>query len=122
MNSWTPIGSNQAAFFFEDDIEVSPLFFKWALDNMSIKNDQIIGISLYTPKIDEINPNAGEWNPHKFIQNSDRFLFQLPCSWGALYYSSFWISFKEYYEQRHSLNLMIVPDARSNQWKRSWKK
>ncbi|KGG50666.1 putative mitochondrial carrier C8C9 [Mitosporidium daphniae] len=54
--------------------------------------------------------------------------FQLPCSWGALYFPWWWIRLQRYYRYRTSKANMhldvsyLVPNSYSNFWSKSWKK
>lgn len=116
---------------------------------------RLCGISLYCPKLDEIKYPAEGWSisqllattatfssneePLKqdptlkavdsLIETSKQpasFLFQLPCSWGALYFPWWWQFLSEYTKRRleSSSDLLDiqVPSSRSNRWKNSWKK
>lgn len=140
MDSWQPVSDREFAFFFEDDIEVSPRFFEYALvalhkyilpggkrTSSSMWTDRLVGISLNTPRYDEINMPPRDWVPTMAIGEAEsQFLFQLPCSWGALYFPWLWREFLHYYQWRrhHTLEALhnSIPDAATMHWRRSWKK
>lgn len=136
MSSWRPRSDNEYALFFEDDIQVSPLYFQytvWCINNVLQQGgEDIIGCSLYTPRLDEISPTDDPqhpplWDAQSVVgMNNPVFLFQLPCSWGAVYKAKNWLEFVEYYQQRirsgESIASGIPQELRSNTWGHSWKK
>ena len=70
---------------------MSPLWYKWvdrALRKYYLipsRSPRLIGLSLYRPIHDELNSRA-------LVVNNDHqpFLFQSPCSWGAVYFPGPW--------------------------------
>jgi hypothetical protein len=136
-NSWKPATDDEFAIFLEDDTEVSPIYFdyvKWCL-RMFFKDkarlDFLMGCSLYTPRLNEISPtpdpqNPPVWRPSDHIgSEASLFFFQLPCSWGAVYSGYHWKRFLQYMEKRKSLQdsgFLLVPESRSNLWRKSWKR
>ena len=156
----------------EDDCEVSTFFFRYLLMVLEIydipnglpknskqlfasKLGKLVGISLYTPLLNEIVDPPQCWNSTSMFKETYRpssssvpfipafkalsahpstpscpalYLFQLPCSWGALYFPWWWIRLQRYYNYRQSSrnlhldSLYNVPNSRSNQWLTSWKK
>jgi hypothetical protein len=55
------------------------------------------------------------------------YLSQIPCSWGAVFFPEHWKEFHDYLvvrmsELTHDISEIIVPEVRSNSWRRSWKK
>jgi hypothetical protein len=135
VESWTSPKDNEFAFFFEDDIEVQPDFFKFALEALNkseIRNNpNMVGIALNTPRYDEISMEHSIWTPNLVIGADEKlFLFQQPCSWGALYFPWKWREFLKYYGKRR-LNQYplpaaeyrkVIPESCVFQWVRSWKK
>lgn len=136
VESWDPAEDEVCDFaiMLEDDTEVSPHFYYYAkslLVHSDYRSDaDLVGISLYTPKWNEIKyPNVVFKVP-----TSDRlFLMQLPCSWGALYFPWHWRDFRRYFDERRKfengggldvgVNVPPLPEnARSNSWERSWKR
>lgn len=125
INAWNATDDKEFAFFFEDDIEVHPQFFKFtfeALKQAEISgNSDLVGIALNTPRYDEINLRHSIWGPAREIGNeAELFYFQLPCSWGALYFPWKWREFLNYYHKHRGFE--IVPKTSVNRWKQSWKK
>jgi hypothetical protein len=64
---------------------------------------------------------------HEFPDSRTPYLSQVPCSWGAVYFPEHFQEFHDYLALRlsevsHDISEVIVPDIRSNRWKRSWKK
>jgi hypothetical protein len=136
MTSWKPRSDDEYALFFEDDIQVSPLYFQythWCIHQVLRQGrEDIIGCSLYTPRLDEISPTNDPqhpplWDAQRVVGvNESVFLFQLPCSWGAVYKSKNWMVFMAYYDKRKDSGQSVadgVPEMlRSNSWAHSWKK
>lgn len=126
INSWNPKSNNEFAFFFEDDIEVHKNYFQFSLKILKELNsfEGIVGISLNTPKFDQINLLTGIWDPSKIMEEGEKlFLFQLPNSWGALYFPSAWSRFQNFYKNRiKSSKNIFLPKSNSNYWTKSWKK
>ncbi len=138
----------------EDDIQVSPYFYWWILranakygpfgDAAAMRKQRLVGLSLYTPRLDEIHYPQRRWLPHTHTKTV-AFLLQVPCSWGSLFIGSQWRDFLAFYERRveppffdfsqearqrgigvHREQLgdprVMVPASRSNVWPRSWKR
>ncbi|KAF9078066.1 hypothetical protein BDP27DRAFT_1253079 [Rhodocollybia butyracea] len=139
--SWFPHSNDSYGVLLEDDVELSPFFYAWI--KMALlryrygtnrgKNPQMFGISLYQPKNLELEM-AGRrpFNASHILHSANfsaisPYLSPIPCSWGALYFPEHWKEFHGYLAIRFAedgLNLsqIIVPDVRSNQWTKSWKK
>eukprot|EP00128_Syssomonas_multiformis_P005162 Colp12_sorted_trinity150504_noHs@33733 len=132
ISAWDPQSMSEYAVFLEDDIEVSPYWYIWVfmgLDkyvlNPRSKDENMIGISLYTPRLNQIAYPFVKWLPDREMPDHQPFLFQLPCSWGALYFPRQWREFRDFYDMRTQpeySEMVPIPDARSNKWSRSWKK
>lgn len=163
MESWYPIteeGQPQSeyAVFLEDDIEVSPLFYHWVKYAIlryryaGEEQGKLMGISLYTPVVNEIGPKRRSFSPSVLASNSsftqidsDPFLLQVPCSWGAAFFPEFWLRFRDYMQSRVGYQSTVNPSAavewlktklsisnlsaisipnqsRVNTWNRSWKR
>ena len=109
-----------------------------------LRRDRLVGISLYTPRLNEIAYPQVKWSPDLATQQP-AFLLQLPCSWGALYFGSVWKDFLRFYMQRVRPPFfdlaqeaaqrgigkdleplgepcLQLPSSRSNVWPRSWKR
>lgn len=135
VDSWDASNDNQFAFFFEDDIEVNSHYFKFAIGALDrkeiIENASIVGVALNTPRYDEVNEQHSIWFPGLEIDEDDKlFLFQQPCSWGALYFPWKWREYLEYYNKRRrgpsmantAEGIEVIPKSCVFNWTRSWKK
>lgn len=94
----------------------------------------LFGISLYQQNNIELHPEGRKpFNARNLFMRSNvpdpstPYLSQIPCSWGAVYFPEHWREFHEYLAARLSESTMdieqiVVPDVRSNNWTKSWKK
>ncbi|KAF8478263.1 hypothetical protein JB92DRAFT_3048112 [Gautieria morchelliformis] len=94
----------------------------------------LFGVSLYQPRNLELRVEGRvPFDPRIMFAISDipdfrtPYLFQVPCSWGAIYFPEHFREFHDYLalrlsEATHNITETIVPDIRSNRWTRSWKK
>ncbi|KAJ1543113.1 hypothetical protein HK405_009486 [Cladochytrium tenue] len=152
LDAWRPVTDSELAIFLEDDVEVSPLFFRyasWCANSFLVPtgtphessppplSSGVIGCSLYTPRVDEISTANRDpalppaWRPADTLAGKPgMFLFQLPCSWGAVYQGGAWRRFIDYFrralqrddEDGEGSRGDVVPMSRSNSWRNSWKK
>ena len=138
----------------EDDIEVSPLFHWWlcrAADAYgpfdsaegARRHGKLAGVSLYSPRYDEIHRPGRSWRPRwpSAAGPKPAYLFQLPCSWGALYFRAYWRRFVNFYQVRtrapfynfsHERSAgrvtilgdpaLAIPECDSSIWGGSWKR
>ena len=95
---------------------------------------QMFGISLYQPKVIETRQEGRAFfNPrtvfaaNEITEYTTPYLSQIPCSWGAVYFPEHWREFHSYLNVRLSevlsdIGAVVVPNARSNRWPKSWKK
>lgn len=63
----------------------------------------------------------------QLLNPSTPYLSPVPCSWGAIYFPEHWREFHDYITIRLSalsldIEQWIVPNVRSNNWTKSWKK
>ena len=135
MEAWYPIRDDEVAAFFEDDIEVSPHWFRWidmavrfhgpSRTNRDGPNSKLLGVSLFRPILDELSGRD-----IRIDNNFEPFVLQQPCSWGAVYFSRPWRRFRNWYEE-HRRDEPVLDDPNdpsinpsSNTWdsKSSWKK
>jgi hypothetical protein len=136
VESWYPLSNNEFSIFLEDDIEVSPYFYLWSkmlilnyYETKGLLRKKIFGFSLYTPRVQELTFPKRKISFRKLVSSAgfkenSMFLYQNPCSWGAVYFPEIWKEFFHYISSRlNSANSnTIIPNARSNTWKNSWKK
>jgi len=109
---------------FEDDIEVSPLYYWWLvrmvrqygpLDTAEqVRAKNLAGISLYTPRLNEIQYPQVKWVASKETR-SPAFLLQVPCSWGALFFSTYFEEFLSFFDARPMSKPSPVWSARAAQ-------
>jgi hypothetical protein len=132
MEAWYPLQDNEVGAFFEDDVEVSPLWYPWAvqaLDAYAPPNQtdpKLLGISLFRPIHDELSGKGC------VVKNGNQpFALQQPCSWGAVYLPAPWRAFRDWYDEEGVLGNAECKDKKdrgvhpsSNTWasKSSWKK
>jgi hypothetical protein len=134
MESWYPSAdSDEVTAFFEDDIEVSPLWYSWAMaalakyaNKNSPQPEGLLGISLFRPIHDELSGRSC-----KLGSDTPVFALQQPCSWGAVFLPGPWRAFRDWYDDFTSKGdqdaLVALSDGSeptSNTWDRhsSWKK
>lgn len=145
VESWYPVDDDEYGLFLEDDIELSPLFYVWSKLSLLTyrygekRNPHLFGISLYTPRIQEMSFPRERINPFEATSpEGTPFLFQTPCSWGAIYFPEHWKQFHNYLAGRliwindvqrnvtvptpGGIRDIFVPNSRSNFWQHSWKK
>ena len=106
----TALGDHHHVLPLEDDIEVSPLYYWWLLfaaarwgpfgdAELALRTRRIVGVSLYTPRLNEIAYPQAKWLPEAHTTGA-AFLLQVPCSWGALFFGSAWREFIAFYRMR----------------------
>ena len=135
--SWFPTSNDQYSAILEDDIEVSPFWYIWTKYALlkyrysrSGAPPSLVGLSLYTPRLIEVTKPRRAWDSNVELEGYPRntpFLYQLPCSWGAVYFPEHWVAFREYFTHRLEEDdgdrpQEVVPRSRSTYWKTSWKK
>ncbi len=135
LNAWDDSGDATHSLFLEDDISVSPLYYLYSLKCINLflserRISNVIGCSLYTPRLDEISwtddpQHPPLWNPSDSVGEGDLWVYyQLPCSWGAIYEKNEWMKFIAFLRHRIKAQARIpeIPNSRSNQWEQSWKR
>ncbi|KAK7030635.1 hypothetical protein R3P38DRAFT_3394049 [Favolaschia claudopus] len=141
VESWYPHSNHSYGVLLEDDVELSPFFYAWI--KMAIlryrygestgETFRLFGVSLYQQKNIELHPEGRRaFDPRRiFAENgivpSTPYLSQIPCSWGAVYFPEHWREFHSYLADRLSettmeIDQIVVPNVRSNNWTKSWKK
>jgi hypothetical protein len=137
--SWFPSHSNEYVILLEDDLEVSPLFYRWVRWGLDLvaEDESVVGISLYTPRVAELISNveldapAPSFNSSSITEKFTGRPFipykqQLLCSWGSVYFPRFWKEFHSYMAFRMSPSqgnsIFNIPASKSVSWQSSWKK
>jgi hypothetical protein len=128
---WYPSSDHEYGLMLEDDIEVSSSYYAWAKysilkyrysDTIYNNTSQLFGISLYSPRFAEITSKKRPFLVEELgVPIGTPYLFQLPCSWGAVYFPEHWRKFHSFLEKRPP-TLTYIPKIRSNTWSKSWKK
>ena len=112
-----------AIIMLEDDLVVSQSFYRYATQSVKFysKESNIAGISLYSYRIAEtVN------RPFIPVQDdSDIYFMKVPSSWGQIWTSEQWLSFRAWYNENANKNQqlenLIPPNVIS--WpESSWKK
>jgi len=134
--SWYPGSFDEYGILLEDDIEVSKFFFVWCRYNLmqyvygSPENQEggLFGISLYTPRKNELITGKPRWNSNEFFFNHTGhrhtvYIQPLPCSWGAIYFPTVWMTFHHYLMYRQGTGKKVeIKGSLTNGWSASWKK
>lgn len=110
----------------EDDIEVSPLFLRYAKDMIDAyyirdhADIRLFAISLYAPRYNEVLDDFVS------VDNAHQpWVHQQPQSWGAVFAPEPWRQFLMWQaEQEKYQTDPIIPDSATNRWNHlvSWKK
>ncbi|KAG8834955.1 hypothetical protein FRC17_006258 [Serendipita sp. 399] len=141
VESWYPTDNDAYGLILEDDVELSPFFIAWVKMSIlryrygtSAGSRHLYGLSLYSPKNVELRPLGRQpWSAQALFEDMELpfkatpYLSATPCSWGAVYFPEPWREFHHYLISRQSeeivpVDTIIVPDVRSNRWKKSWKR
>lgn len=142
VESYYPGDDNDYAVLLEDDVELSPYFYVWTKYNIlkyrygpdRSHSNRMYGISYYGSKINELHlPGRRPFDPAISLEGTNYsprtpYLWQVPCSWGAVYFPEVWREFHDYFPARlqdlneFKLQNITVPESRSNGWSKSWKR
>ncbi|KAI7903149.1 uncharacterized protein BX663DRAFT_560706 [Cokeromyces recurvatus] len=144
--AWYPSNNDEYAVMLDDRLELSPSYYIWIKQTIlkyrysTTTSKQIFGISLYSPRIIDTDPNgrsllllnrSGTANDVHFP-----YLMQVPSSSGALYFPEYWREFHDYITarltdqaivkrgtgQRHLFKDTLLKTSKSNRWINSWRK
>lgn len=105
----------------EDDLYVSPYFYKYATDALDYYSDEerISGISLYNHKLNQFALMPFE----PLYDNSDVYFLKLAASWGQIWTKKQWGGFIDWYNQCDGLQDVKGLPARVLNWpESSWLK
>lgn len=101
LEAWWPSSDHEFAFVVEDDLEVSPLFYKFLRGlivnyyyNSSNFNPNVYGASLQRPRF--VPGKHG--NKLQLDSETRLFLYQLVGTWGQLLFPKPWKEFRLWYE------------------------
>lgn len=114
LEAWWPASDHEFAFMVEDDMRLSPLYFKYVKQiietyylNPSNHDPTVYGISLQRPRL-----VPGKHGNRLQVDNSTRlFLYQLVGTWGQLLFPRPWKEFRIWYDTHRSKNLKPLLDG-----------
>jgi hypothetical protein len=144
VESWYPATNDEYAIILNNDLELSRFYYTWAKYAIlkyrysnSSSNKELFGISLYAPPLIETDPQGRHlFNPSQILSKeavvghseNDPYVMQWPSYSGAVFFPEHWREFHDYITARladnsgFELQDVVVPDLRSNEWTRSWRK
>lgn len=101
LEAWWPSSDDEFAFIVEDDLEVSPLFYKFVKSviwnfyyNASNFSPMIYGVTLQRPRF--VPGKHG--NKLQVDGRSQVFLYQLVGTWGQILFPKHWKEFRRWYD------------------------
>ena len=109
-----------ALIILEDDIIVSPAFYKYSLQtiNAYYNSDDIAGISLYSFPVNYLTGNP--FVPYK--NSYDCFIMNTAQSWGQIWMKRQWFEFYEWYLTNESFDYSDEIPGVLFSWHKSWLK
>ncbi|XP_010261054.1 PREDICTED: uncharacterized protein LOC104599977 [Nelumbo nucifera] len=111
LEAWWPCSDDEFVFVVEDDLEVSPLYYKFLKGiivnyyyNSSNFSPSIYGASLQRPRF-----VAGKHGNKLQLDNGTRlFLYQLVGTWGQLLFPKPWKEFRLWYDEHKAKSIKPV--------------
>jgi len=146
LTAWPAPNPDDIMIAFEDDIEVSLLYFQFLIKVLNeyhlwraaMRDPRLLGLCLSPVPFDEITEQKAErlWSSSQNIPlEFPVYLHALPCSWGAVYFGDQWRQFLSFHSVRgsppfyehekgaeHDDPQIRLPNSRSNTWIKSWKR
>jgi hypothetical protein len=138
--AWYPTTDNEYAIILDNTIELSPFFYTYAKYSLlyyrysgNTRNNQIFGISLYSPRLLETDASGRKLFQLDKDSNepstSSTYLMQWPSHLGAVFFPEHWREFHDYmtarladrsgYDMQTSID---IQGLRSSQWTQSWRR
>ena len=116
LNTWRPYpGSSEQVVFLEDDISVSPYYWKWLRSAHTAydSRDDISGYGLSHPGI-----SHAEGDSLIVPANTTIFLYRVICTWGYSPHPGSWYNFQHWYYRTGYLPSFspTVPGILPTQW------
>jgi len=119
LEAWTPSSDDDIGFFFEEDLEVSPAYFKWvktALENYESTSimDRLFGFCLQRNWL----VPARYLSENSVLNGYQPFLYQVLGPLGFCAIGSTWMQFIAFYEEmsKDSDFVPLVPGLWTNEW------
>ncbi|XP_062030506.1 uncharacterized protein LOC133746337 isoform X1 [Rosa rugosa] len=114
LEAWWPSSDHEFAFVVEDDLEVSPLYYKFLKNlilnyyyNASNSRPYIYGASLQRPRF--VPGKHG--NKLKLDDRTRLFLYQLVGTWGQLLFPKPWKEFRLWYDKNKAKGIKPYLDG-----------
>ncbi|KAL4567536.1 hypothetical protein LXL04_023123 [Taraxacum kok-saghyz] len=114
LEAWWPASDDEFAFVVEDDIELSPLYYKFLRGlivnyyyNSSNYSPWIYGASLQRPRF--VPGKHG--NKIHLDEDTQVFLYQLVGTWGQLLFPKPWKEFRLWYDIHKTKNMKPILDG-----------
>ena len=106
LTAWPEPRQNDVMIAFEDDMDVSPMYFKWLWNIMqaykltvaATRDPMLLGLSLSPIRMDEISYPFRPWQAQSHIApvKFPVYLHAVPSSWGAVYFGNPWRDFLDF--------------------------
>ncbi|CAN0905230.1 hypothetical protein LINGRAHAP2_LOCUS23548 [Linum grandiflorum] len=120
LEAWWPSSDDEFAFIVEDDLEVSPLFYKFVRAvilnyryNASNFSPEIFGVTLQRPRF--VPGKHG--NKIELDKGTQVFLYQLVGTWGQILFPKPWKEFRLWYDDHKVKGLKPFLDGMvTNGW------
>ncbi|KAA0061751.1 hypothetical protein IC582_009923 [Cucumis melo] len=114
LEAWWPSSDNEFAFVVEDDLELSPLYYKFLRSlivnyyyNTSNYDPSIYGASLQRPRF--VPGKHG--NKIKLDEGTRIFLYQIVGTWGQLLFPRPWKEFRLWYDEHKAMGIKPLLDG-----------
>ncbi|WCJ30055.1 hypothetical protein M5689_011639 [Euphorbia peplus] len=114
LEAWWPSSDNEFAFVVEDDMEVSPLFYRFVKTvivnyyyNVTTYNPSVYGISLQRPRF--VPGKHG--NKIQLDSETRLFLYQLVGTWGQILFPKPWKEFRLWYDNHKAKGIKPLLDG-----------
>eukprot|EP00002_Diphylleia_rotans_P023890 TRINITY_DN4706_c0_g1_i1.p1 TRINITY_DN4706_c0_g1~~TRINITY_DN4706_c0_g1_i1.p1 ORF type:complete len:302 (+),score=58.06 TRINITY_DN4706_c0_g1_i1:119-1024(+) len=103
LEAWSPLSNTEYAFFLEDDLELSPLYYVWLKQAVEKYHNREIYPELYGISLQRQHVIAQTRHPKGSfpVQNGNRlFAYHLLGTWGMLFFPDDWIVFRAWFKGR----------------------
>ncbi|CAM6105266.1 unnamed protein product [Calypogeia fissa] len=114
LDAWWPSSDDEFALFVEDDVEVSPLYYRYARALIATyyyqpsQYDRLLyGISLQRPQI--VPGKNGQ--PLKVDDRTRLFKYQMIGTWGQIFFPKPWKEFRQWYDHKKSHDVKPIVDG-----------
>jgi hypothetical protein len=143
VESWYPANNDEYAIILNNDIELSQYYYSWAKYAIlryryleAEKSKHLFGVSLNAPPLTETDPSGRHlFHPSHALtkagypeKSHEPYVMQWPSYSGAVFFPEHWREYHDYITARladtsgFEMQDVIVPDLRSNEWTKSWRR